>query len=186
MFEQITLLLSFVYALALTHLLSSVTELILARDRVRVFGPHALWMLVPVLILFNNWIEMRALSQVSHWTLAAELMEFAQAIALYFFCSLISIRVPEKGPVDMRTLHLKQRPAFLAAAAVGLTLVLIGNYLDRRPDGGAWILAELIDLPAYGFIALGAFARATWAQWLAPLGSLAMVSAFLIAFPPTG
>jgi hypothetical protein len=33
MFEHAAMLLSFVYALALTHLLSSATDLVLARDR---------------------------------------------------------------------------------------------------------------------------------------------------------
>jgi hypothetical protein len=35
MFEHITILLSFVYALAVSHLLTSATELMWARDRVR-------------------------------------------------------------------------------------------------------------------------------------------------------
>ena len=45
MFQHITVLFSFVFAIALTHVLSCVSKLILARDRVRVSGLHALWML---------------------------------------------------------------------------------------------------------------------------------------------
>ena len=45
MFQHITVLFSFVFAIALTHVLSCVSKLILARDRVRFSGLHALWML---------------------------------------------------------------------------------------------------------------------------------------------
>ncbi len=38
-FEHVTALFSFVYALALTHLLARIAELVLARDRVLVLAP---------------------------------------------------------------------------------------------------------------------------------------------------
>src|SRR5260221_4080373 len=186
MFEQITLLLSFVYALALTHLLASMTELIAARKRVQFFAPQALWMLIPVLVLFNNWIQMHSLSEVSHWTLPAEAMEFAQAISLYFLCSLVAVRVAPNGPVDMKALHLAQRPAFLAAATAGNTLVMIGNFLDRLPNSNDWIVQVSLNLPALGFFALGAVARKPWQYWLAPLGTLSLIVAFFAMLPPTG
>jgi len=58
MFEHLTLLLSFIYVIALTHLLSSATGLILARDRVRFSPLLAIWMVVALAILFNNWLSM--------------------------------------------------------------------------------------------------------------------------------
>ena len=54
MFQHITVLLSFVFAIALTHLLSSASKLILARDRVRFSGLHALWMLNALMVLLIN------------------------------------------------------------------------------------------------------------------------------------
>ena|SRR6266487_2289426 len=45
MFQHITVLFSFVFAIAMTHVLSCVSKLILARGRVRFSGLHALWML---------------------------------------------------------------------------------------------------------------------------------------------
>jgi len=43
-FEHVTALFSFVYALALTHLLARIAELIVARDRVKFSGLLALGM----------------------------------------------------------------------------------------------------------------------------------------------
>ena len=49
-FEHVTALLSFVYALALTHLLARIAELIVARDRVRFSGLLALGMANAILL----------------------------------------------------------------------------------------------------------------------------------------
>jgi hypothetical protein len=50
-YEQVTILLSFVYAMALTHLLSSANELVLELRRVRVSWLYVLWMVNALLIL---------------------------------------------------------------------------------------------------------------------------------------
>ena len=58
MFEHVTILLSFVYAIALTHLLSTTTELVLAGKRVRFSALYAAWMFNAILLLLNNWIAL--------------------------------------------------------------------------------------------------------------------------------
>ncbi len=62
-FEHVTALLSFVYALALTHLLARVAELIVARERVKFSGLLALGMVNAVLLVFVNWLALWDLRQ---------------------------------------------------------------------------------------------------------------------------
>jgi len=57
-FEHVTALFSFVYALALTHLLARVAELIVARDRVKFSGLLALGMINAILVVFANWLSL--------------------------------------------------------------------------------------------------------------------------------
>jgi hypothetical protein len=52
-FEHVTALFSFVYALALTHLLARIAELVVARDRVRFSGLLALGMTNAALLVFS-------------------------------------------------------------------------------------------------------------------------------------
>jgi len=51
-FEHVTTLLSFVYALALTHLLARIAELIVARERVKFSGLLAVGMADAVVLVF--------------------------------------------------------------------------------------------------------------------------------------
>jgi hypothetical protein len=53
-FEHVTALFSFVYALALTHLLARIAELIVTRDRVKFSGLLALGMINAILVVFAN------------------------------------------------------------------------------------------------------------------------------------
>lgn len=57
-FEHVTALLSFVYALALTHLLSRIAELVVVRERVRFSGLLALGMVNAILLVFANWLSL--------------------------------------------------------------------------------------------------------------------------------
>ena len=184
MFEQVTLLLSFVYVIALTHLLSSVTDLLLARDRVKFSGVHALWMGTTLLALFNNWLQASGLRSVVHWTVAKEAWEFTGAIIQYFTCSLVSIRVEPGEAVDMDAFYLRERKVFMPAMGAAGVFWMIGNYLDG--PGSSWILADLLNLPMLIGVIVGAVARARWLQWVAALATFGMAVGFLIAIPASG
>ena len=54
MFQHITVLFSFVFVIPLTHMLFCVSKLILARDRVRFPGLHALWILNALMVLLST------------------------------------------------------------------------------------------------------------------------------------
>ena len=79
MFEHVTILLSFVFAIALTHLLSTATELVLARDRVRFSGLHTLLMANALLSLVVNWLSFWGLIVIKRWTVTEVLLQFAAA-----------------------------------------------------------------------------------------------------------
>ncbi|MBS0359731.1 MAG: hypothetical protein JSR98_00005, partial [Proteobacteria bacterium] len=147
MFEHITVLLSFIYAIAITHLLSTTTELILARDRVRVSWLLLGWMAVALVLPVENWLSFAPLQTLKHWTLNEALLQFGTAFVQYFTCSLVSMRVEKEGVVDMPAFFARQRPVILGAVlALGLA-AMIGDYLDRNISGlapGAWIGEELL------------------------------------------
>src|SRR2546426_12807036 len=66
-FEHVLLLLSFVYALALTHLLSRIGSLLLARARVTFSGLLALDMANAILLVFANWLSLWDIRGLREW-----------------------------------------------------------------------------------------------------------------------
>jgi hypothetical protein len=68
MFEHVTILLSIIFALAMTHILASATELVWERQKVRLYGLHALWMANALLGLLAYWLSIWELTSVKRWT----------------------------------------------------------------------------------------------------------------------
>lgn len=189
MFEHVTLFLSFIYAIAVTHQLSAATELILARDRVKPSGLLIAWMALAFLVLIVNWLSAAALGGLKHWTIGEALMWFALAFVQYFTCSLASMRVERHGEVDMPAFFDRHRPVITGAVLV-LALASLGeNYLDRGIDAAgprAWIGEDLEIAPMAVLAALALAVPARWAQWLAIAGLLAGASYFLGTFVVLG
>jgi hypothetical protein len=141
MFEHLTLLLSFIYVIALTHLLSSSTGLIVARDRVR---------------------------STRIWSVGEISLDFSMATIQYFTCSLVSIEVKGDQEVDMISWHDKQRVPILSAFAILGVIATVSNYHHRNIGGGDsdLIKAEALIVPLVVLEVLAILYKTKWLQWV--------------------
>jgi hypothetical protein len=190
MFEHVTLLLSFIYALAVTHLLASATELIIARERVKFSGLQAAWMAAALLGVFINWLQLWPLRAISHWTLTDVTLLMLTAVVQYFTCSLVSVRVEREGLVNMDAAFQRQRPTFLSAFGGLLLLAAILNYAERNQSAGLastdWFGEDLLIVPLAVPLVISGFVRAVWLQWFSVLAFLGLLLAGLVLFTPLG
>jgi hypothetical protein len=185
MFQHVTVLFSFVFAIALTHLLSCASKLILARDRVRFSGLHALWMLNALMLLLINWLSLWLLEAVKHWSVGEIMVQLGWAIPQYFTCSLISMPVGNEEGIDMRVFYERQRPVLFSAFAVTYAMSMVANFADRNNlEGwkpGDWIGADLLVLPILIAALVAGWAKPRWLQWTGAWFGLALQSWFLIS-----
>ena len=185
MFQHITVLFSFVFAIAMTHVLSCVSKLILGRDRVRFSGLHALWMLNALMMLLINWISIWLLETVKHWSVGEIMVQLAWVIPQYFTCSLISMPAGNEEVIDMRAFYERQRPVLFSAFAVTYAMSMVANFADRNNlEGwkpGDWIGAEMLVLPMLIAALVAGWAKPLWLQWIAAWSALALQSWFLIS-----
>jgi hypothetical protein len=185
MFQHITVLFSFVFAIALTHLLSSVSKLILARDRVRFSGLHALWILNALMVLLINWISIWQLEAVKHWSVGEIMIQLGWAIPQYFTCSLISMPVGNEGVIDMHAFYERQRPVLFSAFALMYLMSMVANFADRNNfEGlkpGDWIGAELLVLPMLIAALVAGWAKPRWLQWISAWSVFGFQCWFLVS-----
>lgn len=122
-FDFIILFFSIVYALALTHLLLSVTTMIRYRGKVMLSDPLLVWMLVALAFLVINWLSLwdfHELQTVTIWPIA---VLFVFSINVYLVCALIAPSFERDEDFDLRTFQDRQRTAYLAAfASLGIPL----------------------------------------------------------------
>jgi len=162
-FDYLVTLLSFVYALALTHLLTSITELVRARDRVRFSWVQALWMTNALLLLLLNWLQQYANRAVHRWTVLNVTITFAFAVLQYFACSFVSPPVPERGPVDLQAFHDREKLTYLTAYALMGVLAPVSNWYEWQLTHQAglheFLVQQLPAVPGFAIIALAMFVK---------------------------
>jgi len=96
-FDYVMTLMSFVYALAITHVLATVGDIIGAWPRVRFSWLNAAWMLFTLLGVLTWWIGMWGLRDSHVWGMGTVTIFFLLAAILYLEIRLVCARVPMKG-----------------------------------------------------------------------------------------
>ncbi|HEY1708629.1 MAG TPA: hypothetical protein VGG10_10230 [Rhizomicrobium sp.] len=125
-FEHITTLLSFVFALALTHLLASATDLILNRERVRFSWTQTIWMANAAILLLINWLSLYGDKNLREWDATTIGVQFLFTVLQYFTCSLVSPAMKEGETLDMGAFFERQKLYALGAiAALGVFAIAI-------------------------------------------------------------
>ena len=170
MFQHIAVLVSFIFAIALTHVFSSASLLLLARDRVRFSWLLSVSMLNAALGVIINWLGLWGLQNIRHWTLGEVLLQLGWVVPNYFSCSLVAMPVSENGPLDMPVFFERQRRIIFSAT---VALSIMGNlalYADRntiawqKPND--WIGAELVAFSLAVFAVLAGWGKPRWLQWI--------------------
>ena len=170
MFQHVTVLVSFIFAIALTHVFSSASQLMLARDRVRFSPLLAVSMLNAALGIIINWLGLWELQNLKHWSLGEVILQLGWVVPNYFSCSLVAMPVSENGPLDMAAFFDRQRRLIFSAT---IALSVMGNlaiYADRDAIGwqkpNDWVGAELVGLSLAVFAVLAGWGKPRWLQWV--------------------
>jgi hypothetical protein len=182
-FEHVTALLSFVYALALTHLLARIAELIVARERVKSSGLLALAMVNAILLVFVNWLSLWDLRSVTSWDLASIAIQFLFAVSVYVICALVGPKMPDESTIDLEDFFWRQRPYFYSAIVVCLVLALLAN-LDflKTPNTALLVKENLGTIAILVPSALGLISSNRVVQWTAGLCFFVLIIGFAIMF----
>jgi hypothetical protein len=182
-FEHVTALFSFVYALALTHLLARIAELIVARERVEFSGLLALGMANAILLVFADWLSLWDLRSIKIWDLASITVQFLVAVSVFLSCVLVGPRTHDEGLIDLEDFFWRQRRYFYGAVVACLVLSMFANldYL-KTANGALFLRQNLIVLPMLIPTVLALVSSKRWVQWAAGVGFLAMVLGYTIVF----
>lgn len=182
-FEHVSVLLSFIFALALTHLLSRIATLILERDRVRFSGLLSLAMFNAIQVVFGNWIELWDMRTKQDWSLASILLIFLFSTVLYLLCAVCAPERAEHGEIDMEAFYWKNRRLYYGAflLLIPLSMTVNADYLGTR-SAGLFVQESLGALLFLVPALLGFSVRARWAQWTSLITMCGMFAVFNAMF----
>jgi len=186
MFQHVSVLVSFIFAIALTHVFSSASQLLLARDRVRFSALLTVSMINAALGVIINWLGLWELQNIKHWSLAEVLLQLGWVVPNYFSCSLVAMPYSGGGPLDMPAFFERQRRIIFSATLALAVMGGLATYADRNNVPGwkpnEWIGAELVGLALGVFAVLAGWGRPRWLQWIGVGGMLVQSIWFFVFY----
>ena len=137
-FEHVISLLSFVYALAITHLLLCIAQMIRNWQRIRFSWFHAFWMVIAFNVIIANWLSYWDLHAIPDWTVGSIVFTFVMAGVNYLQAALVCPEIPAEGTVDLVAFHRDHARQYIGGTAASAAFALIANLAY----GGAFNLTE--------------------------------------------
>ena len=184
-FEFVLLLISFIYSLALTHLLMGAARMIRHRRELTFSWPLALWMATIAVITLLNWLIFWDFHRVKTLDLGA----FAGAVVLatgnYFACALVTPEFDRPEDYDLQSFQRRQRLTYTGAllvlgiTALGLNSVASFEGVTHWAEENGITLATLVP------VAVALLVRNTRVQAVAALVEMTLNVWYAIEFYPT-
>ena len=134
-FEHVITIVSFVFALAIAHLLTCVIALVRAGPRVKYSFAHTSWMIISLLLIIAWWLALWDFRTLKSWDVGTVIFTLFGPILAYIFTGLVSPKVPEEGIVDLIEFHQTHSRqyigAFIVSVFVGIIYGLFYGYFDH-------------------------------------------------------
>jgi hypothetical protein len=168
-YDFILILFSFVYAAAVTHVLSTAGEIIIASKRIRLSWFNAGWMLAALLFTCAWWIGLWDLHTVRTWDIGSIALYFSVAAGIYMQARLVSPRIPERGEIDLQEFHAEEgRKYLLAYAILSWVTVAVNVVLGQTYGISQWPAQNVVIVPmALATSVAAIFIKRPWVQGVA-------------------
>jgi hypothetical protein len=140
-FSYLSVFISLILGLGVTHLLTGFAALIRSRSEVKLWWPTPLWMATTFLIQVQTWWAMFTLRTIEIWTFAEFLIVLLQPIAIFMMAALIVPRTVSGRTVDLRDDYFRESRWFFSAlllalaASLAKNLILTGSLPEPRNLG---------------------------------------------------
>ncbi len=161
-FDFVMTLYSFVYALGVAQILSTVGDMIRAGKRLHFSWLNAGWMLNILLAIVAWWLSLWDLRAEERWPMVTVLLFFAVACLLYVLARMVSAPIPEEGRVDLRRYHEVEGRKYAGLFALECAIT-VGTVFLYGSASQNWISSNLATLP---MLVAGVAAALTSNRWV--------------------
>ena len=137
-FDYISVVLSVVIGLGLSHLLTGSVDLIQARDRVRFYWVHSLWVVLTFVGIVFLWWSIWRLRVLTNWNFVSFLLLLLEPVLMFVAAAFLVPR-PSERRIDLREhFYASRRGMFGANASLAALLIVQNGLLNGR----LWITAD--------------------------------------------
>ncbi len=172
-FSFLSVLFSVIMGLALTEVLQGLRSLILARQRVTIYGPALIWAGLMIVIVAQAWWGMFGMRQFRDWNMAMYAAVLLQITLMYLSAAVALPEISGRDAIDMRAIYYANSHWFFGLLALTVASTFLKDYATTGSIKYSWNALFLVM-----YILLSAIAAATKSSWyhciLAPFSAVAI------------
>lgn len=183
-FEFTITLLSFIYSLAITHLLLGVARMVRHRATVRLSAAHLVWVANVFFVIILNWITLWDFRAVRELSLAAIASATAFAILLYLIATFVTADIEAPEDRDLTLFHARESRTYVGGLLLGGLLAVTLNFGAGSLGVGNWMSQNGLLIASLVPLVVALVIRRGWLHLLAAAASLAFGIAFLVIYYP--
>jgi len=116
-FGYLSVIISVILGLSIAQLLQGISQVINARDRVRIYWPTMAWAVLLLLADMQAWWAMFGYRNRHSWTFVQFTIVLLEAIMLYLLAAIVLPNIPDEGEVDLRSNYFRHAGWFFRLAS---------------------------------------------------------------------
>lgn len=153
-FDYLSVLISIVLGLGISHVLSTAAQLVRYRSAVRFYLPSVLWLVLLFLVHVQIWWAVFELRTVRVWSFLGFSLVLALPVIAYLISVLLAPDFDREQTVDLRASFFEHRRWFFALFALLPPLSLLQEVVIRgwiQPDADPLFRVAFLLLALLGF-----------------------------------
>lgn len=128
-FGYVSVIISVVIGLGLSHILKGAVELFKARRMVRFYWVHLVWVALTFVGHIFLWWTMWNLRLIREWNFFSFLLLLLAPVLLYVAAAFLVPKVEPEARIDLREYFYENCPAFFVASAAFTGVLSVENWL---------------------------------------------------------
>lgn len=138
-FEYVTVFISIILGLGVTQILTGIADLVHQNERVKIYWPHMVWVLLVLILHVQEWYITFELRTFNGWRLPVFLFVLLYPIVLFITARLLFPFSYGEGTIDLREFYYKNYRRIFLFATILAFLSILDNLIMR-------VNYELVDL----------------------------------------
>jgi hypothetical protein len=127
-FEYVVVLISIILGLGITQIMTGVADLVHQWEKVKLYWPHCLWIVLVFIMHVQEWWITYELKQTFEvWRLPTFLFFTLYPVNLFIMARILFPYAPSEGPIDLKQFYFGNFRKFFLMFMVLLVLSVISN-----------------------------------------------------------
>ena len=143
-FEFVTVLISIILGLGITQIMSGIADQIHQWDKVKLYWPHMLWVILVFILHVQQWWLTYELRAITTWRLPFFLFEILYPINLFILARILFPSAGEETFADLKKFYFQNYRKFFVIVIILSTLSAIENIVIYDLGIEGWLVNVIL------------------------------------------